>query len=160
LPVIQEAKEPESEKDRTPKKMHTKKKYILTINGKRFKFIHAFKSLGDVNLLKDKAISEENGIEVYTNTDFPAFPATRDPLFYATYNICEAIAEVMVSEKHEPLGNIFKLRDLILKQTGSIMRELDEEEKITREEAELVKQLEEKRKRLVQIKADTDMSEI
>ena len=29
LPVIQEAKEPESEKDRTPKKMHTKKKYIL-----------------------------------------------------------------------------------------------------------------------------------
>ena len=40
------------------------------------------------------------------------------------------------------------------------MRELDEEEKITREEAELVKQLEEKRKRLVQIKADTDMSEI
>src|SRR3989344_4457048 len=46
IPVIQEYQEPETEKDRTPRKTHRKIRYMLTINGKKFKFIHDFKSLG------------------------------------------------------------------------------------------------------------------
>jgi hypothetical protein len=152
IPVIQEYQEPETEKDRTSKKTHRKTKYILTINGKKFKFTHDFKSLGDTSLMKDKTMSEEKGIEVFTNTDFPAFPATRDPLFYATYNIAEAIAEVMVEEKSEPLGNVFKLRNLILKQTGNIMRELDEEKELAKEIEEQEKQMQDRKRRLAELR--------
>ena len=152
IPVIQEYTEPETEKDRTPKKTHRKTRYVLTIAGKKFKFSHDFRALGDINLLKDKILSEENGIEVFTNTDFPAFPSTKDPLFYATYNIAEAIAEVMVEEKNEPLGNVFKLRNLILKQTGSIMRELDEEKKLAKEVEEQEKQMQERKRRLAELR--------
>ncbi|MBI2647435.1 ATP-binding protein [Candidatus Woesearchaeota archaeon] len=152
IPIIQEYKEPETEKDRNPKKTHRKIRYVLTINGKKFKFSHDFKSLGDTNLLKDKILSEENGIEVFTNTDFPAFPSTKDPLFYATYNIAEAIAEVMVEEKNEPLGNIFRLRNLILKQTGNIMRELDEEKQLAKEVEEQEKQMQDRKRRLAELR--------
>ncbi len=160
IPVIQEYEEPETEKERTPKKTHRKIKYVLTINGKKFKFSHDFKSLGDPNLLKDKILSEEKGIEVFTNTDFPAFPATRDPLFYATYNIAEAIAEVMVEEKNEPLGNVFKLRNLILKQTGNIMRELDEEKQLAKELEEQEKQMAERKKRLAELREGKEIPAI
>ena len=157
IPVIQEYREPETEKDRTSKKTHRKLRYVLRINGKTFKFSHDFKSLGDPNLLKDKILSKENGIEVFTNTDFPAFPATRDPLFYATYNIAEAIAEVMVEEKNEPLGNIFKLRNLILKQTGNIMRELDEEKQLAKEVEEQEKHIQGTKKRLAELREGNEI---
>lgn len=143
ISVIQEVKEPETEKDRNPKKIHKKKKYELIINGKKFKFIHKFMDLEDEEILKQVSISEDKGIEIFTNTSFPAFSATKDSIFYATMNIAEGVAEIMVKEKNEDKIKIFVLRDLILKRTAEIMRAINEEKRLRKEMGELNKKLQE-----------------
>jgi len=130
ISIIQEVKEPESERNRTPKRTHKKRKYELMINGKRFKFNHEFRELDDKNLVKQIAVSEEKGIEIFTNISFPAFSATKDAIFYATMNIAEGIAEIIIQEKGEDKRRIFEIRDLILRRTAEIMRSIDEEKRI------------------------------
>jgi len=143
-PIIQEYSEPEEQRTRTPKRTHIKKRYLLTVNGKKFKFTHEFKDLQDNETLRQTAVSEEKGIEVFTNTSFPAFLATKDQIFYATFNISESIAEIMVIEKKESPERIFYLRNLILQKTGKIMRGLEEEAKLEKTE----ERIQEKKKRL------------
>lgn len=152
VPAINENKEPEEMRERKPKKTHLKKKYILTINGKKFRFTHEFKDLEDENLLKQVCVSEEKGIEIFTNTSFPAFMATRDQLFYATFNIAEGLADVMVSQKGETKENVNNLRDKILQKTGNIMRQIEEERKLLKEK-EIIE------KKLIQRKANLEDSE-
>lgn len=146
-PIIQEYSEPEDQKIRTPKKTHFKRRYILTINGKKFKFTHEFKDLQDSETLRQVVVSDEKGIEVFTNTSFPAFLATKDQIFYATFNIAESIAEVMISEKKESPERIFNLRNLILQKTGEIMRGLEEEAKLVKIE----ERIQEKKEKLKEI---------
>jgi hypothetical protein len=135
--VIQEYKEPEENRERNPKKTHLKRRYLLTINGKKFKFTHEFRDLQDTETMKQVAVSEEKGIEVFTNISFPAFIATKDRIFYATLNISEAIAEIMIKEKSESLEKINELRNLILRKTGEIMRGLEEEKKLEKIEVKI-----------------------
>ena len=139
--VIQEVKEPETERERNPKKTHNKKKYELTINGKKFRYTHKFVDLEDKSIVKQVSLSDEKGIEIFTNVIFPAFSATKDSIFYATINIAEGIAEIMVKERGEDKSRIFVLRDMILRRTGEIMRAFDEEEKIQKDMEELNKKL-------------------
>jgi hypothetical protein len=144
ISVIQEYHEPENNKERTPKKTHLKKKYVLTINGKRFKFTHEFKDLEDKDILKQVFVTEDKGIEIFTNVSFPAFLATKDTLFYATFNIAEGLAEIMIKEKGESLERIPFLRDRILQKTGEIMRQVDEENKLIKEKDAIEKKLQER----------------
>lgn len=127
--TIETHKTPINEKDRKPRKIHEKKTYYITIHGKKFKVDHAFVDLKTEDVIKDKIVNDETGIQVFTNIQFPAFSLTTDSVFYATWNIAEAIAEVMVEQNHRPSEEIFKIRDLILKKSSVITRELDEVEK-------------------------------
>lgn len=144
ISIIQEYHEPEESRDRNPKKTHLKKRYVLTINGKKFKFTHEFKDLEDSEILKQVAVSEEKGIEIFTNVSFPAFMATKDTLFYATFNIAEGLAEIMIKEKGENQERITILRDRILQKTGEIMRQVEDENKLLKEKEIIEKKLKER----------------
>lgn len=142
-PVLQEYTEPESTKDRTPKNTHRKRTFSLNLNGRNYKFFHDFSNLGDTKTMWEKHVSEEKGVEVYTNIDFPAYPLTKDSLFYSVLNIAEAIAEVIVEKNNEPLSKVIHFRNLILEKYASISRDLKDFEKKQKEIEEKQKELEE-----------------
>ncbi|MFI5420139.1 MAG: ATP-binding protein [Nitrososphaerales archaeon] len=120
---------PASDRSRKPKTTHLKKTYFIIVNGTKFKVDHSFVDLKTEFVLKDKIVDEEKGIQVFTNITFPGFAATRDHIFYATWNIAEAIAEVMVEKNHRPTEEVFRIRDMILRKSAEIARDLDEVEK-------------------------------
>jgi hypothetical protein len=136
---------------RKPHKTHIKKTYYLIVNGKKFKVEHAFVDLKNEDILKDKNIDETNGIQVFTNISFPAFASTPDHVFYATWNIAEAIAEAMVELNKRPSGEVIRVRDLILKKSSEIGLELDEVEKEKKNAEKLKKDYEESIKKIREI---------
>jgi hypothetical protein len=126
--TIEEEPVPAEERVRKPKKTHTRRAYFIWVYGKKFRVEHSFVDLKTEDVLKDKSVDEEKGIQVFTNTAFPAFANTKDHVFYGTWHIAEAIAEVMVERNKRPEGEVLKIRDLILKKSGQITRELDQVE--------------------------------
>jgi hypothetical protein len=142
-----------SQKSRNPKKTHIKKHYYITINGQRFKVEHSFVDLKTEDVLKDKVVDEKNGIHVYTNTAFPGFANTKDHIFYGVWHIAEAIAEIMVEKNKKSAEETIKVRDLILKKSSEIARELDEVEKEKKSAERLKQEYEEK---IAKIKAIED----
>ncbi len=136
-PIIQIHNEPENNKTRIPKKTH--QRMTIRINGKQYRFSHKFQDLGDRDTLKLKVFDIEKGIEIFTNIGFPAFHATRDPIFYGTFNIAEAIAECMVESREESKERIYDLRNIILKETAQIMQDLEELDKYEKERKEAEK---------------------
>jgi hypothetical protein len=144
-----------SEHDRKPKKTQIKRTYFITVNGKKFKVEHSFVDLKTDQILKDKIVDEEKGIQVFTNIAFPAFANTKDHVFYATWHIAEAIAEVMVERNQKPAEEIAKIRDLILKKSSELTRQLDEVEKEKKLAEILKKEWEAKLARINQLKAQS-----
>ena len=146
--TIEEQSVPEREKhagrERKPKNTRLKKTYYITINGKKFKVEHSFVDLKTEDVLKDKNVDDEFGIQVFTNILFPGFLTTKDHVFYGAWNIAEAIAEVMVERNKRSAEEIIKVRDLILKKSAEITRELDEVEKEKKVAGRLKKEYEEK----------------
>lgn len=142
--TIEEEPIPQDKNDRKLKKSHVRRTYYITVNGKRFKVEHSFVDLKTEDILKDKNVDEETGIHVFTNISFPGFANTKDHVFYGAWNIAEAIAEVMVERNKRPAEEILKIRDLILKRSAEIIRELDEVEKEKKVAERLKKEYEEK----------------
>lgn len=124
--TIEEETIPKDEKNRKPKKNQVRKTYYVMINGKKFKVDHSFVDLKTDDVLKDKDVNDETGIHVFTNIAFPSFGSTKDSIFYAVWNIAEAIAEVMVERNKKSSDEVIKIRDLILKTSSEITLELDE----------------------------------
>lgn len=121
------------------------------MDGKKFKVEHSFVDLKTEDVLKDKVVDETKGIHVFTNIAFPAFANTTDNVFYGVWNIAEAIAEVMVEKNKKPFEEVMKIRDLILKKSAEITRELDEVEKERKVAERLKKEYEEKLARIKEI---------
>lgn len=151
--TIEEETVPTNEHDRKHKKSQIRRTYYITINGKRFKVEHNFVDLKTDNILKDKHVDDENGIQVFTNYSFPAFANTKDHVFYAVWNIAEAIAEVMVENNKRGTGEVNKIRDLILKRSAEITRELDDLEKEEKAVERLKKEYEEKMAKISELKS-------
>jgi hypothetical protein len=124
-----EGEDQSQDRGRKPKKTHVSRTYYLKVNGTKFRVDHSFVDLNTDGVLKDKSVDEERGIQVFTNISFPAFANTKDHVFYGAWNIAEAIAEVMVERNQRPPEEIFKVRDMILRKSAEITRELDEVEK-------------------------------
>lgn len=138
-------------KTRRPNKTHVKRTYYITINGKRFKVHHDFVDLKTEDVLKDKTIDKESGIHVFTNISFPAFSNCKDQVFYGVWNIAESIAEIMVEENKKPYDEILHIRDLILKKSSEITRELDQLDKEKKEAEVLKKEYEAKMAKIKEI---------
>jgi len=117
------------EKGRKPRKTQIRRTYYITVNGTRFKVDHSFADLKTESVLKDKIVDDQKGIHVFTNTAFPGFASTKDHVFYGTWNIAEALAEVMVEKNQRPAEEIFKIRDSIMRKAAEITHLLDEVER-------------------------------
>jgi hypothetical protein len=111
--------------------------------------------LQTASVLKDKSVDEEKGVHVFTNIGFPGFATTKDHVFYGTWNIAEALAEVMVEKNNRPTEEIFKVRDMILRKASEIMRDLDEVEKEKKIANKLKMDYEMKMKRIAELEGNT-----
>ncbi len=138
---------------RKPNKVHLKRTYYITINGKRFKVQHDFVDLKTEDVLKDKTVDPETGIHVFTNISFPAFSNTKDHVFYGAWNIAESIAEIMVEENKRSYDEILHIRDIILKKSAEITRELDQLDKDKKEAEALRKEYENKIAKIKEIES-------
>jgi hypothetical protein len=117
--------EPVSTKSRTPTATHPQRRRVVRIKGKSVKFEHNFAGLGAEASWRTCNFDETKGIEIFTNTDFPAFHATTDQTFYAVMSIAESIAEVLVQQAEEDSANIDEVRELILRKAALLKLELD-----------------------------------
>jgi hypothetical protein len=153
--TVEEEPQPTAGQDRKPKKTQIRRTYFIMVNGKKFKVEHSFVDLKTDQILKDKTVDEEKGIQVFTNIAFPAFANTKDHVFYATWHIAEAIAEVMVERNEKPSEEIVKIRDLILKKSSELTRQLDEVGKEQKIAERLKKEWEAKMARINQLKAES-----
>lgn len=112
---------------RTPKNENEKKKNIIKVKGQKFEFDHEFISLGqDASWKQYEFDKTKKKIVIYTNIDFPAFEATKDKIFYAVIHIAEAIAEIMVKEVGEEIGNLQEIKELILKTASKLKNQIDD----------------------------------
>lgn len=111
---------------RVPKKENENKKKIIKVKGKQFEFDHQFSSLGQDSSWKQYEFDKDKRkIIIYTNIDFPAFAATKDKIFYAVIHIAESIAEIMVKEVGEEIGNLQEIKELILKAASKLKNQID-----------------------------------
>jgi hypothetical protein len=109
---------------RTPEKTHERITHVIEIKGKKFKFSHEFKPLGASASWKEHNVDETKGIEVFTNTEFPAFMATNDKPYYAAYHVAESLAEVLIKENGEPIENVDDLKQLILRRASDLLTQI------------------------------------
>ncbi|HXF49470.1 MAG TPA: ATP-binding protein [Verrucomicrobiae bacterium] len=116
---------PKSEKDRTPTETHKKKRHVVRIKGKNVEFEHQFAHLGEEESWKKWKYDPGKVIEIFTNTDFPAFHATKDRVFYAVIHIAESISELLVHQAEEDPSNIDEIKELILRISSKIKYELN-----------------------------------
>jgi hypothetical protein len=149
--TIEEIPEQKDERNRKPQKTHQHRTYFIWVDGKKFKVEHSFVDLKTEDVLKDKNVDETTGIHVFTNTAFPGFANTKDHVFYGAWNIAEALAEVMVEKNKKPFEDVMKVRDLILKKSAELTRELDEVEKEKKIAERLKKEYEEKMAKIKEI---------
>ncbi len=111
---------------RLPKKQNENKKRVIKIKGKTFEFEHIFSSLGQEASWKQYDFNKEKKkLIIYTNTDFPAYIATKDHAFYAALHIAESISEVMVNEIGEEISNMQDIKETILKVASKLKTQID-----------------------------------
>ncbi len=123
-PIVNEPKA-KDERNRNPKDTIPKNRHVIRIKGKNFFFDHAFSPLGYNQPWKTYTFNKEKGtLEIFTNTDFPAYLATTDRVFYAVIHISEALAEVFIQAAQEDATNIEDLRDLILRKASELKAQL------------------------------------
>jgi hypothetical protein len=133
---------PRNERERNPKKTHKEKRFVINIKGKRYNFNHEFLHLGEETTWKEVKVSDKNGIEIFTNVDFPAFLATKDRAFYAVFHIAEGLSEVITQELGQSNGAADDLKQLILRKSSEIKTQLIEKEEELRSELVKIKKLE------------------
>lgn len=117
-------KESESERERSPKVTHKRKRHIIRVKGKNIEFQHAFAPLGRNGPWKTYTHDIKKGLEIFTNTDFPAYSATSDKVFYAVIHIAEAISEFFVRAAQEEFANASELKQLILRKASELKTQL------------------------------------
>jgi len=113
-----------SERERSPLKSKEQEVHVIEVRGRKFKFTHEYRPLGTNAEWKDYRLDPDLGLEIFTNTDFPAFLVTNDRSYYAAYHVAESIAEVLVAASKEPASNIGPLKQVILRRAASLMSQL------------------------------------
>lgn len=116
--------EANNERVRNPRDFHEKKRHVIRIKGKNIDFNHVFAPLGVSQPWKTYTFDSNKGLEIFTNTDFPAYLVTTDKVFYAVIHIAEALAEVFVQVAQEDLSNIEELKELILRKASELKAQL------------------------------------
>lgn len=116
-----EPPKPPGSKEREPKRLHEKLRRSIRILGKTIHFEHQFSSLGTASSWKSWTFDSAKGLEILTNTDFPAFHLTRDKSFYAVLQISESIAEFWTRESGESADRVDELKERILRRVSEAL---------------------------------------
>ena len=111
---------------RPPQLDTTKKRHVVRIKGKNVEFNHHFANLGEEEAWKKWRNDKKQGLDIYTNIDFPAFHATKDKVFYAVIHIAESISELLIQQAEEDPGNVDEVKELILRMASKIKGQLEE----------------------------------
>jgi hypothetical protein len=95
-------------------------KTAVQVRGAVVPFHHHFSPLGGDAGRKQASFSRKLGLDVYTNTDFPAYAATRDKVFYAVLNVSDTLAEFLVRESGEDAARIDEVKEVILRKAAEL----------------------------------------
>lgn len=115
----------ERERERIPKKTHPEKRNTIRIKGRRFEYVHDFRPLGLDAPWKEYSVDENRRlIEIFTNTDFPSYYTTKDPVFYAVIHIAESLAEILVTTSGESKEKTDEIRECILRASSMIANQV------------------------------------
>ncbi|MDY0296447.1 MAG: ATP-binding protein [Acidobacteriota bacterium] len=110
--------------ERNPVEKHARRRHVIRIKGKNIDFNHTFAPLGVMQSWKTYTFDKDKGIDIYTNTDFPSYLATKDKVFYAVIHIAEAIAEVLIQAAQVDASNIDELKELILRKSSELKSQI------------------------------------
>jgi len=114
--------------------------YDLEIMGEKLRFKFNLIPLG----IDKKAMQyflEENKVTIVINTDFPLYEFVKDYLIYSLFLISEAIGEVVVKEFNLNEESILEIRDHILRQTGVVQKNIENQNKLENERRRLLSKL-------------------
>lgn len=95
----------------------------VQLRGRSIDFHHHYSPLGVSAGRKQSTYSRRKGLEIYTNTDFPAFPATRDKVFYAVLHVAEALSDFLVKESNEDAARVEEIKEVILRKAAEFKLE-------------------------------------
>jgi hypothetical protein len=95
----------------------------VEIRGRTIPFHHHYSPLGVSAGRRQSSFSRKLGLDIYTNTDFPAFAATRDKVFYAVLNVAETLAEFLVRESNEDPARTEEIKEVILRKSAELKLE-------------------------------------
>ncbi|MHB8804377.1 MAG: ATP-binding protein [Coriobacteriia bacterium] len=118
----------ESSRERVPRVTHQKPRHAVKVKGKSVDFDHEFAPLGEKEAWYQWSYSAEEGLAIYTNTEFPAYFTTRDKAFYATLHIAESIAELLIQEAGVSADEFDDIRQLIMRKAAAVKDQWIEEE--------------------------------
>ncbi len=101
----------------------------IRIRGRTIDFKHEFAPLGEREVWYRWAFDEAQALDIYTNTDFPAYFTTRDKAFYAAIHIAESVAQLMARECSLDAGDADDVKQLILRKAAAVKDQwIDEDE--------------------------------
>lgn len=112
----------ESARERIPKKVHEVRR-IIRVGDREYRFDHDFRDLGTEADYKEWGLRDDQVLQVYTNTSFPAYFATTDLPYYAASHVAEAVAEFMCGED-ATTRQVNRLKSEILRNASRIHAEL------------------------------------
>ncbi len=95
----------------------------VEIRGRTIPFHHHYSPLGVSAGRRQSSFSRRLGLDIYTNTDFPAFAVTRDKVFYAVLNVAETLAEFLVRESNEDPARMEEIKEVILRKSAELKLE-------------------------------------
>jgi hypothetical protein len=127
-----EEREPQAEsetiRERVPRSTHKKPRHAVRVKGKTIDFNHEFAPLGEKESWYQWSLNSDRGLDIYTNTDFPAYFTTKDKAFYATVHIVESIAQLLVREAGAGTEELEDIRQLLLRKAAAVKDQWIEEE--------------------------------
>jgi hypothetical protein len=120
----------ESVRERVPRSTQKKPRHAIKVKGKTIDFNHEFAPLGEREAWYQWSLNDDEGLDIYTNTQFPAYFATRDKAFYATVHIVESIAQLLVREAGAGPEELEDIRQLLLRKSAAVKDQWVEDEDV------------------------------
>jgi hypothetical protein len=120
--------ESETVRERVPRSTQKKPRHVLHVKGRTIDFNHEFAPLGEKESWFRWTLNDEQGLDIYTNTDFPAYFTTRDKAFYATIHIVESIAQLLVRETGAGAEEFEDIRQILLRKAAAVKDQWIEDE--------------------------------
>lgn len=123
-----EPRETGTSRERVPRATHQKPRHAVRVKGKSVDFEHEFAPLGEKEAWYQWSYTQDTGLSIYTNTEFPAYFTTKDKAFYATLHIAESIAELLIQEAGVSADEFDDIRQLIMRKAAAVKDQWIEEE--------------------------------